>query len=220
MRKVIAVAVTGICWLGITGSLHATEEMPVMADQPVMLAAPTIAKVGEPAPGFFLEAVVSTEPGKEFRRISLTDYRGKWLVLFFYPADFTFVCPTEIKGFNEELARFQALGAEVVGASVDSKFSHLAWIKSGALGNLKYPLLADFNKVTARRYGILDEKRGVALRGLFIIDPQGVMQYMVVHNTDVGRSIDETLRVIEALQTGSQCPLNWKPGQKTINKGK
>jgi alkyl hydroperoxide reductase subunit AhpC len=167
-----------------------------------------------------LDAVVSTEKDKEFRKISLTDYRGKWLVLFFYPADFTMVCPTEIKGFNEALAKFNEMGAEVIGASTDSKWSHLAWIKRGDLGALKYPLLSDFNKETARRYGILDEKRGVALRGLFIIDPQGALQYQVVHNTDVGRSVEETVRVLEALQTGSLCPLGWKPGQKTITPGK
>jgi alkyl hydroperoxide reductase subunit AhpC len=101
---------------------------------------------------------------------------------------------------------------------VDSKYSHLAWIRRGDLGNLKYPLLADFRKEVARAYNILDEKDEVALRGLFIIDPQGVLQYQVVHNLDVGRSVDETLRVLEALQTGSLCPLGWKPGQKTLGK--
>ena len=179
-------------------------------------AASGVAKVGAPAPNFSLEAMVGTEAGKEFARLSQADFRGKWLVLFFYPADFTFVCPTEIKGFNDALPSFRNLGAEVVGASTDSKWSHLAWVKRGDLGNLKYPLLADFNKETARSYGILDEASGVALRGLFIIDPEGVLQYQVVHNLDVGRSVDETLRVLEALQTGSLCPLGWKPGQKTI----
>lgn len=178
------------------------------------------ARVGDPAPGFSLEAVVGTEPGKEFKTVSLGDYAGKWLIFFFYPADFTFVCPTEIKGFNDSLAKFRELDAEVLGVSTDSKYSHLAWIKSGALGELKYPLLADFTKDTARRYGVLDEKSGIALRGLFIIDPQGVVQYQVVHNTDVGRSVDETLRVLEALQSGALCPLGWKPGHKTIGAGK
>ena len=206
---------------GMSGVVSAMEDMPAMPHHPAMMPAGSLlAKVGEPAPGFMLDAVVSTEKDKEFRKISLTDYRGKWLVLFFYPADFTMVCPTEIKGFNEALAKFNEIGAEVVGASTDSKWSHLAWIKRGDLGALKYPLLADFNKETARRYGILEEKRGVALRGLFIIDPKGVLQYQVVHNTDVGRSVEETLRVLEALQTGSLCPLGWKPGQKTITPGK
>jgi alkyl hydroperoxide reductase subunit AhpC len=174
--------------------------------------------VGSPAPEFALDAVVSTTAGKEFKKISLADYRGKWLVLFFYPGDFTFVCPTEIKGFSDALDAFKKLNAEVLGSSVDSKYSHLAWIKRGDLGELKYPLLADLNKEVAQNYGILDTKEGVALRGLFIIDPQGIIQYQVVHNLDVGRSIEETLRVLEALQTGSLCPLGWKPGQKTLGK--
>ncbi len=179
--------------------------------------APAIAKVGMPSPGFSLEGVVGTTPGKEFRTVSLADFRGKWLVFFFYPADFTFICPTEIKGFNSALEKFKELGAEVVGASTDSKWSHLAWIKRGDLGDLKFPLLADFNKATARNYGILQDEAGVALRGLFIIDPNGILQYQVVHNLDVGRSVDETIRVLEALQTGSLCPLGWKPGEKTID---
>jgi peroxiredoxin (alkyl hydroperoxide reductase subunit C) len=172
------------------------------------------ARVGEPAPNFTLDAVV----GKDFKKVSLTDYRGKWVVLFFYPLDFTFVCPTEIRGFNEKLDVFTKLNAVVLGASVDSKFSHLAWIKRGDLGNLIYPLLSDFKKEVAESYGILDEKEGVALRGLFIIDPDGVLQYQLVHNLSVGRSVEETLRVLEALQTGELCPLGWHPGQKTLGK--
>ncbi len=176
------------------------------------------ARVGRAAPDFSLEALVSKKPGEEFRRISLADYRGKWVVLFFYPNDFTFVCPTEIKGFNAAIDQFRKLNAVLLGASVDSKFSHLAWLQRGDLGELSYPLLADFNKETARSYGILDEKEGVALRGLFIIDPQGVLQYQLIHNLSVGRSVDETLRVLEALQTGELCPLGWHPGQKTLGK--
>jgi peroxiredoxin (alkyl hydroperoxide reductase subunit C) len=172
------------------------------------------ARVGETAPNFTLDAVV----GKDFKKVSLTDYRGKWVVLFFYPLDFTFVCPTEIRGFNEKLDAFNKLNAVVLGASVDSKFSHLAWIKRGDLGDLKYPLLSDFKKEVAERYGILDEKEGVALRGLFIIDPDGVLQYQLVHNLSVGRSVEETLRVLEALQTGELCPIGWHPGQKTLGK--
>lgn len=172
------------------------------------------AKVGEPAPDFTLEAVV----GKEFKKVSLTDYRGKWVVLFFYPLDFTFVCPTEIKGFNQALDSFNKLNAVVLGGSVDSKFSHLAWIKRGDLGDLNYPLLSDFKKEVAGRYGILDEKEGAALRGLFIIDPDGILQYQLVHNLSVGRSVEETLRVLEALQTGELCPLGWHPGEKTLGK--
>ncbi len=176
------------------------------------------AKVGDPAPGFKLDAWVSTTQGKEFRQVSLDEFRGKWVVLFFYPMDFTFVCPTEIKGFNEALAGFEQLNTVVLGASTDSKYSHLAWVQRGDLGNLRYPLLSDIKKEVATKYGCLDEKDGVALRALFIIDPEGVLQYQVVHNLDVGRSIEETMRVLEALQTGSLCPLGWKPGQKTLGK--
>jgi peroxiredoxin 2/4 len=175
---------------------------------------PLQAKVGEPAPNFSLDAVI----GKEFKKVSLTDYRGKWVVLFFYPLDFTFVCPTEIRGFNEKLDAFKELNAVVMGASVDSKFSHLAWIQRGDLGDLKYPLLSDIKKEVAERYGILDDREGVALRGLFIIDPDGVLQYQLVHNLSVGRSVEETLRVLEALQSGELCPIGWHKGEKTLGK--
>ena len=178
-----------------------------------MACQPT-AMVGEPAPNFTLDAVV----GKEFKKISLTDYRGKWVVLFFYPLDFTFVCPTEIRGFNENLKDFVKLNAIVLGASVDSKWSHQAWVERGDLGDLKFPLLSDFKKETARKYGILDENEGVALRGLFIIDDKGVLQYESVNNLSVGRSTEETLRILEALQTGELCPVDWKPGQKTLGR--
>ncbi len=178
----------------------------------------SLVMVGKPAPDFKLEGVVSLEPGKEFKTIALKDFKDKWLVLFFYPADFTFVCPTEIKGFSDTLASFKELNAEVVAVSTDSKWSHLAWIKRGDLGNLKYPLLADFTKEVARAYRVLDPEQGVALRGLFIIDPKGILQYQVIHNMDVGRSVEETLRVLEALQNGGLCPLGWKPGQKTLGK--
>ncbi len=174
------------------------------------------ARVGNPAPDFSLEGVVSTDADKEFKQIKLADYKGKWLVLFFYPADFTFVCPTEIRGFNAALDSFKKLGAEIVGVSTDSKYSHLAWIERGDLGEMRYPLLADFTKKTARDYGVLEEETGVALRGLFMIDPQGVIQYEVVQNLNVGRSIDEALRVLGGLQTGGLCPLNWQPGEKTL----
>ena len=205
------------------GALNA---VPVMADptprssEPYVqsdydhLAFKTAAKVGEPAPTFTLDAVV----GKEFKKISLTDYRGKWVVLFFYPLDFTFVCPTEIKGFNVALRDFENLKAVVLGASVDSKWSHKAWLERGDLGDLKFPLLSDIKKETARKYGILDEREGVSLRGLFIIDDKGILQYQSVNNLSVGRSVEETLRTLEALQTGELCPINWKPGQKTLGK--
>ena len=174
------------------------------------------AKVGELAPGFALDALVGTEKGKEFRKVTLGEFRGRWVVLFFYPMDFTFVCPTEIKGFNVALDQFKALNAVVLGVSTDSKYSHLAWVQRGELGALRFPLLSDLKKEAAISYGCLDDKEGVALRALYIIDPEGVLQYQVVHNLDVGRSVDETLRVLEALQTGSLCPLGWHPGDKTL----
>jgi len=190
---------------------RATELM-VQHHKGMVRTVPEVAKVGEPAPPFTLDAVVD----KEFRKVSLDDYRGKWVVLFFYPADFTHICPTEITGFNKAMDQFTGLNAQILGASVDSKHSHLAWIKRGDLGDLKFPLLADSKKEATIRYGILDEKEGVALRGLFIIDPNGILQYQVVNSLSVGRSVEETLRVLEALQTGELCPLGWKPGEKTI----
>lgn len=172
------------------------------------------AEIGSPAPIFSLDAVVN----KEFAKVNLSDYRGKWVVLFFYPGDFTFVCPTEIKGFNKSLSEFKAINAEVLAVSVDSRFSHLAWIKSGALDALGYPLLSDFSKQTARAYGVLDEVSSSARRGLFIIDPKGVIQHILIHNDKVGRSVEETLRVLKALQTEELCPINWKPGDRVLNK--
>jgi alkyl hydroperoxide reductase subunit AhpC len=171
-------------------------------------------EVGSPAPSFTLDAVVNLE----FNKVSLRDYRGRWVVLFFYPGDFTFVCPTEIKGFNTSLDEFSKVNAAVLAVSVDSKFSHLAWIRSGALDKLGYPLLSDFSKQTARAYGVLDEETSSARRGLFIIDPNGVIQYRVVHSDKVGRSVEETMRVLKALQTEELCPLNWKPGDRTIKR--
>jgi len=210
---------------GYADGLSEDRSLPVMTSHAETALNPGMSKaekkivtVGKPAPDFKLEGVVGTEPGKEFKSFSLKDFKDKWLVLFFYPADFTFVCPTEIKGFSENLDSFSKLNAEIIAVSTDSKWSHLAWIKRGDLGSLKYPLLADFNKETARAYGVLDADQGVALRGLFIIDPNGVLQYQVIHNLDVGRSLEETLRVLEALQNGGLCPLGWKPGQKTLGK--
>ncbi len=213
----------GICrghanGLGEDGKTPMPSQVATMLHSGVIEPKTSSAMVGMPAPDFNLEGVVGTEPGKEFKSFRLKDFKGKWLVLFFYPADFTFVCPTEIRGFSENLDSFKTLNAEVVAVSTDSKWSHLAWIKRGDLGNLKYPLLADFNKETARAYGVLDAANGIALRGLFLIDPKGVLQYQVIHNLDVGRSIEETFRVLEALQSGGLCPLGWKPGQKTLGR--
>lgn len=176
--------------------------------------------VAKPAPEFKAEALV----GKEFQEVSLQDYRGKWLVLFFYPLDFTFVCPTEITAFSDRIGDFKELGTQVVACSVDSKYTHLAWADTprnqGGLGEISYPLLADLTKDIGRDYGVLLEEAGVTLRGLFIIDPEGNVAYEVVHDLGIGRNVDETLRVLKALQTlretGEVCPANWTPGADTM----
>lgn len=167
-------------------------------------------KVGELAPDFTMEGIA----GKDFIRTSLSDYRGKWVVLFFYPLDFTFVCPTEITGFSDRFQDFSEKNAQVIGASVDSKYAHLAWTDD--IGAQPYPLLSDITKEVSREYGVLIEDQGIALRGTFIIDPEGILRWMVVQDTNVGRSVDETLRVLDALQTGQLCPVNWRPGDHTL----
>ncbi|HVZ40743.1 MAG TPA: peroxiredoxin [Candidatus Kapabacteria bacterium] len=179
--------------------------------------------VGTPAPEFKGPAVVggpaaTLNPDNAFKEIRLSDFRGKWVVFFFYPLDFTFVCPTEIAEFGNAYEDFRDLDAEVIGVSTDSKHSHLAWRHhEDKLKNLPFMLLADNTKQIARDYNVLKEETGYALRGTFIIDPDGVLQYMVVHNEDVGRSIPETKRVLEALQTGELCPCNWNKGQATLS---
>jgi len=170
--------------------------------------------IGAEAPPFSLDAVVDLD----FKKVSLAEYRGSWVIVFFYPADFTFVCPTEIRGFNAAVDEFAKINARMVGVSTDSKYSHLAWIKNGDLGKLGFPLLSDFTKSASREYGALDEETGYARRALFIIDPSGTIQYQVIHSDKVGRSVEETLRVLKALQTEELCPINWKPGQKTLKK--
>lgn len=179
-------------------------------------------RVGLPAPDFTATAVVD----QEFKEIKLSSYRGKYVVLFFYPLDFTFVCPTEITAFSDRYAEFKALNTEVLGVSVDSQFSHLAWIqtdrKSGGLGDLAYPLVADLKKEISAAYNVLDTEAGIALRGLFIIDQDGIVQHATINNLSVGRSVDETLRTLQAFQyTQSHpdevCPAGWQPGAKTMN---
>jgi len=178
-------------------------------------------RVGQAAPDFTAEAVF----GQEFKSIKLSDYRGKYVVLFFYPLDFTFVCPTEIIAFSESYAKFQALNTEVLGVSVDSQFSHLAWVqterKNGGLGDIAYPLVSDLKKEISSAYNVLDTDAGVALRGLFIIDREGVVQHATINNLSFGRSVDETLRTLKALQYVQShpeevCPANWQEGDKTM----
>jgi peroxiredoxin (alkyl hydroperoxide reductase subunit C) len=180
-----------------------------------------LVQVGKPAPHFTLPSTKGATGAWDVGTpVSLSDYRGKWLVLFFYPLDFTFVCPTEIVALSERAAEFAEFDAEIVGCSTDSVYSHWAWLntprdKNGIAG-VTYPLLADFTKETARAYGVLDEATGAAKRGLFIIDPDGVLKYAVVTADNVGRSVEETLRVLQALQTGGLCPAEWRPGKALL----
>ncbi|CAK9299279.1 unnamed protein product, partial [Gordionus sp. m RMFG-2023] len=180
----------------------------------------TYCKVQQPAPHFKGTAVVDCK----FKDIQLTDYKGKYLVFFFYPLDFTFVCPTEIIAFSDKVKDFKAINTEVVAVSTDSHYSHLAWInlprKSGGLGHLDIPLLSDFSKTISRDYGVLIDEPGIALRGLFIIDPKGIIRHLSINDLPVGRSVDETLRLVKAYQFvekhGEVCPANWTPDSPTI----
>lgn len=178
--------------------------------------------VTKPAPEFKATAVM---PDGQFKDdFSLADYKGeKYVLFFFYPLDFTFVCPTEIIAFSERIAEFEALNVQVVGASVDSHFSHLAWRntprKQGGIGEIKYPLVADLSKSISTDYDVL-LPGGVALRGLFLIDKEGVVRHQVVNDLPIGRSVDEALRTIKALQffeaNGEVCPADWQEGKATI----
>ena len=177
--------------------------------------------VQKEAPAFTAQAVV----GGEFKPISLADYSGKYVVLFFYPLDFTFVCPTEIIAFSDRIEEFQRRGVQVLGVSTDSRFSHKAWIDTprtkGGLGELKYPLIEDLTKSMARNYGVLIEEIGIALRGLFLIDKTGIVRHITINDGPLGRSVDEILRLVDALQHfekhGEVCPADWKPGALAMN---
>ncbi|ORX98479.1 thioredoxin-dependent peroxide reductase [Basidiobolus meristosporus CBS 931.73] len=177
-------------------------------------------KVQQAAPSWRAQAVVEGQ----FKELKLEDYNGKFLVMVFYPLDFTFVCPTELLAFSDRIKEFQELGVEVVGVSTDSEFSHLAWCNlarnKGGLGDIKIPLISDITKKISADYDVLIEDKGVALRGLFIIDPKGNVRVMQVNDLPIGRSVDETLRLIEAIQFtdthGEVCPANWKKGSPTI----
>ena len=178
----------------------------------------TLAKVGQPAPDFNMPSTRNMETLAE--NVKLSDYKGKWLILLFYPLDFTFVCPTELTAFSDRIEELNGIGAEVIGISTDSVHSHRAWIKTpreqNGVADLKYPLASDTGGRLARKYNILVEEEGIALRGLFIINPEGVLQYAVVHDLNIGRSVDETLRVLQALQTGGLCAADWTPGQENL----
>merc|ERR1712086_191866 len=185
-----------------------------------------VLKPRDQAPDF---SKVNAVVDKKFVHVSLDDYKGKYLVLLFYPFDFTYVCPTELIAFSDRVKEFKELDAEVVGVSTDSHFTHLAWINTprteGGLGNMDYPLPADISKDMSRSYNVLvdnkdDELYGAALRGLFIIDGKGTLRMMQMNDAAVGRSVDETIRLIQAFQHsdehGEVCPAGWKPGSKTI----
>jgi peroxiredoxin (alkyl hydroperoxide reductase subunit C) len=178
-----------------------------------------IAKVGQPAPDFNLPSTKNMETLSE--NLSLADYKGKWLILLFYPLDFTFVCPTELTAFSDRLDELTDIGAEVLGVSTDSVHSHRAWVKTprdqNGIADLQYPLLSDVGGKLSRAYNILVEEANIALRGLFIINPEGILQYAVVHDLNIGRSVDETLRVLQGLQTGGLCAADWTPGQDNLS---
>jgi len=166
-------------------------------------------QVGDKAPDFRIKGILRGD----VTDYALAAYAGKWLVLFFYPADFTFICPTEVTGFSKVAKDFAAENAAILGASVDSIDSHRSWAEE--LGGLAYPLLSDTAKTVSRAYGVLDEKEGVSMRATFIINPATVISYQVVSHVNVGRNVEETLRVLKALRTERLCPSDWKPGEPT-----
>ena len=179
---------------------------------------PVKAKVGQPAPDFTMKATADLKDLDS--TVSLTDYRGKWLILFFYPLDFSHVCPTEILALSDRYDEFEELDADILGVSGDSVYAHRAWIatprEEHGIEGVRFPLAADLTRQTARDYGVLVEEEGIPLRGLFIIDPEGILQYAVIHNMNIGRSVDETLRVLEALQAGGLCAADWHPGEELL----
>lgn len=177
-----------------------------------------LAKVGQPAPDFNMPSTKNMKTLAE--NVKLSDYAGKWLVLLFYPLDFTFVCPTELTAFSDRIEELNGIGAEVLGISTDSVHSHRAWINTprdqNGVADMKYPLASDVGGKLAATYNILVEDSNIALRGLYIINPDGVLQYSVVHDLNIGRSVDETLRVLQGLQTGGLCSADWTPGQGNL----
>lgn len=178
-------------------------------------------QINHPAPEFTATAVLGDG---SFQQISLSDFKGKYVVLIFYPMDFTFVCPTEITAFSDRLDEFSQQNTTILACSTDSQYTHLAWMRTprsaGGLGGSKIPLLADKSMAIAKKYGVLNEKTGIAFRGLFIIDSDGILRQMTVNDLAVGRSVDETLRLVLAFRYadkyGEGCPINWKPGSKAI----
>jgi peroxiredoxin (alkyl hydroperoxide reductase subunit C) len=173
--------------------------------------------VGDRIPNFDVQAVVSTDMEKAFQRVTEQSDAGKWKIVFFWPKDFTFVCPTEIAAFGRLNGEFNDRDAVVYGVSTDSEFVHLAWRRSHPdLGDLPFPMLADVKRELSGAFGILDRKEGVALRATFIVDPQGVIRFASVNDLNVGRNPQEVLRVLDALQTDELCPCNWKKGEEFL----
>jgi len=175
--------------------------------------------VGRQAPDFKAMALM---PDKSFQEISLSDYKGKYVLLFFYPLDFTFVCPTELHAMQDQLAEFEKRGVQVLGISVDSHFTHLAWVNQpkhqGGIEGTSFPLISDLSKVITQDYDVEVPDSSFSFRGVFLINQEGIVQYQAIHNTDIGRNVDELLRVVDALQFterfGEVCPANWKAGDK------
>ncbi len=173
--------------------------------------------IGDRLPAFDLNAVVSIDPDKAFQRIDQDSNPGKWKVLFFWPKDFTFVCPTEIAAFGKLNAEFNDRDAVIYGASIDSEFVHLAWRNNHPdLKGLPFPMLADIKRELSSALGVLDKNEGVALRATFIVDPEGVIRFVAVNDMNVGRNPEEVLRVLDALQTDELCPCNWKKGDEFL----
>lgn len=171
-------------------------------------------QVGLQAPHFEMEGYLKGDK----KKYSLSDYKGKWTVLFFYPLDFTFVCPTEILELSKRHKEFEDKNAQVLGVSVDSVFSHEAWCKQGGLGELNYPLLSDITKEVSADYNVLLPEEGISLRGVFIISPDGILKSYTVNDNSIGRNVDEILRTLDALQSGQLCPVGWSKGEKTLGK--
>jgi alkyl hydroperoxide reductase subunit AhpC len=173
--------------------------------------------VGDTLPSFKLQSAVSLDKGKEFAELTDKSYAGKWLVLFAWPMDFTFICPTEIAEFGKRNGDFADRDTQVLGLSTDSHFVHLAWRRDHQdLRNLPFPMLADTKRELASSLGILHKQDGVCLRATFIVDPQGIIRWASVNDLSVGRNVDEVLRTLDALQTDELCPCNWKAGDDTL----
>lgn len=175
-----------------------------------------LARVGKPAPKFEMLALL---PNGSFGNVSLQENldNGKWTVLYFYPKDFTFVCPTEIKAMSDANEQFEELNTSVIAVSTDTEYSHLAWTNTPALGKIKHPMASDANHQVSEAYGVLIEEEGIALRGLFIIDPDGKLVHSTINDNNVGRNVDEVVRLLEAFQSGGLAPCGWTPGEKLLD---